>query len=53
LKFVFIALALALLAAILICSLAPSPNMREMAWIPGWIGEWADRNPNYPSVALG
>jgi len=21
--------------------------MREMAWIPGWIGEWADRNPNF------
>jgi hypothetical protein len=42
-----LALTLALLAAILICSLAPSPNMREMPWIPGWIGEWADRNPNF------
>jgi hypothetical protein len=40
-------LTLALLAAIFVCSLAPSPNMREMAWIPGWIGEWADRNPNF------
>ncbi len=40
-------LTLALLAAILTCSLAPSPNMREMAWIPSWLGEWADRNPNF------
>jgi hypothetical protein len=48
-----LALTLALLAAILICALAPSPNMREMAWIPSCLGEWADRNPNYPSVALG
>ncbi len=42
-----IAAAIALLAAIAICSLAPSPNMREMAWIPAWLGEWADRNPNF------
>jgi len=42
-----LALTLALLAAIATCSLAPSPNMREMAWIPQWLGEWADRNPNF------
>jgi hypothetical protein len=42
-----IAAATALLAAIATCSLAPSPNMREMAWIPAWLGEWADRNPNF------
>jgi hypothetical protein len=42
-----LALTLALLAAIATCSLAPSPNMREMAWIPHWLGEWADRNPNF------
>ena len=52
LKFVFIALALALLAAIATCSLAPSPNMREMAWIPSWIGEWADRNPNFRNMPV-
>ncbi len=21
--------------------------MREMVWIPQWLGEWADRNPNF------
>lgn len=40
-------LAATLLLAILICSLAPSPNMREMWWIPDWVGEWADRNGNF------
>jgi glycopeptide antibiotics resistance protein len=47
-----LALTLALLAAILICALAPSPNMREMAWIPGWIGEWADRTPNFRNMPV-
>jgi hypothetical protein len=42
-----IAAATALLAAIATCALAPSPNMREMWWIPGWLGEWADRYPNF------
>lgn len=42
-----LALTLALLAAIATCALAPSPNMREMVWIPQWLGEWADRNPNF------
>ena len=41
-----------LLLAIATCSLAPSPNMREMAWIPGWIGEWADRNPNFRNMPV-
>lgn len=40
-------LALSLLLAILFCALAPSPNMREMWWIPGWLGEWADRHGNF------
>ena len=39
-------LAATLLLAILICSLTPSPNMREMWWIPDWLGTWADRNGN-------
>jgi putative exporter of polyketide antibiotics len=47
LRFLVIAAAIILLAAIAICSLAPSPNMREMAWIPQWLGEWADRNGNF------
>lgn len=40
-------LALSLLLGILFCALAPSPNMREMWWIPGWLGEWADRHGNF------
>jgi VanZ family protein len=51
-RFGSLALTLALLAAILICALASSPNMREMAWIPGWIGEWADRNPNFRNMPV-
>lgn len=46
-QFVFISLTLALLAAIVVCSLTPSPNMREMWWIPDWLGTWADRNGNF------
>ena len=45
-------LAASLLLAILICSLAPSPNMREMWWIPSWPGEWADRNPNLRNMPV-
>jgi glycopeptide antibiotics resistance protein len=52
LKFVFFALALALLAAILICALASSPNMREMWWIPEWVGDWADRNGNFRNMPV-
>jgi len=40
-------LAATLLLAILICSLMPSPNMREVWWILDWVGEWADRNGNF------
>ena len=47
LKFVCIALTLALLVAIVVCSLTSSPNMREMWWIPDWLGTWADRNGNF------
>jgi hypothetical protein len=47
LRFFAIAAAIILLAAIAICSLAPSPNMREMWWIPDWLGTWADRNGNF------
>ena len=36
-----------MLVAILFCALAPSPNMREVIWIPSWLGEWADRNGNF------
>jgi glycopeptide antibiotics resistance protein len=46
-RFGSLALTLALLAAIATCALAPSPNMREMWWIPSWLGEWADRYPNF------
>jgi hypothetical protein len=42
-----LALTLALLVAIVVCSLTSPPNMREMWWIPAWLGEWADRNPNF------
>jgi VanZ family protein len=37
----------ALLAAILICALAPSSYMTELPFIPQWLGEWADKNPNF------
>ncbi len=47
-----LALTLALLAAIATCALAPSPNMREMAWIPSWLGEWADRNGNFRNMPV-
>jgi glycopeptide antibiotics resistance protein len=47
LRFLVVAAVIILLAAIATCSLAPSPNMREMWWIPGWLGEWADRNGNF------
>lgn len=42
-----IAAAIALLAAIATCSLAPSSYMTELPFIPQWLGEWADRNPNF------
>ena len=47
LRFLVIAAAIILLAAIAICSLTSSPNMREMWWIPDWLGTWADRNGNF------
>jgi hypothetical protein len=52
LRFFVIAAAIILLAAIATCSLAPSPNMREMWWIPAWLGEWADRNPNFRNMPV-
>jgi hypothetical protein len=52
LRFFVIAAAIILLAAIATCSLAPSPNMREMWWIPSWLGEWADRNPNFRNMPV-
>lgn len=52
LRFLVIAAAIILLAAIAICSLAPSPNMREMWWIPEWVGEWADRNGNFRNMPV-
>lgn len=42
-----ISLTLALLAAIAVCALAPSPNMTELPFIPDWLGTWADRNGNF------
>jgi uncharacterized BrkB/YihY/UPF0761 family membrane protein len=42
-----LALLLALLAAIATCALAPSSYMTELRFIPQWLGEWADRNPNF------
>jgi hypothetical protein len=47
--------ATALLAAIVYCALAPSSHMRELWFIPEWLGRWADRNPtfrNFPAFAL-
>jgi hypothetical protein len=46
-RFGSLALTLALLAAIVLCSLAPSSHMTELAFIPQWLGDWADRNPNF------
>jgi len=40
-------LAAGLLLAILTCALAPSSYMAELPFIPQWLGEWADRNPNF------
>jgi hypothetical protein len=45
-------LAAGLLLAILICALAPSPNMTELPFIPQWLGEWADRNPNFRNMPV-
>jgi len=45
-------LAAGLLLAILTCALAPSSNMREMWWIPQWLGEWADKNPNFRNMPV-
>ena len=42
-----IALTLALLVAIVVCSLTSSPNMSELPFIPTWLGTWADRNGNF------
>ncbi len=47
-----LALTLALLAAILICALAPSSYMTELPFIPQWLGEWADRNPNFRNMPV-
>jgi hypothetical protein len=41
-----------LFSAIVVCSLAPSPNMREIWWIPEWVGEWADRNGNFRNMPV-
>ena len=44
-----------LLLAIVYCALAPSSHMREVWFIPEWLGKWADRNPtfrNFPAFAL-
>jgi hypothetical protein len=44
-----------LLLAIVYCALAPSSRMREVWFIPEWLGKWADRNPhfrNFPAFGL-
>jgi len=54
LKFVFISLTLALLAAIVYCVLGPYSHMSRIWWIPDWVGNWADRHPyfrNFPPFA--
>lgn len=46
---------LALLVAIAWASLAGSPFMQSIPWIPDFIAQWADRNPNFrnfPAFAL-
>ncbi len=51
-RFILLALTLALLAAIAVCALAPSSYMTELPFIPQWLGEWADRNPNFRNMPV-
>jgi hypothetical protein len=47
LRLAAIVTAILLLAAIVYCALAPSSHMREVWFIPTWLGVWADQNPNF------
>ncbi|MFM8886826.1 MAG: VanZ family protein [Chthoniobacterales bacterium] len=47
LRFLMIAAAIILLAAIATCALSPSSYMTEISFIPTWLGTWADANPNF------
>lgn len=43
-----------LVAAVAYCGLTDSPYMNLVPWIPGFVGDWADRNPdfrNFPAFA--
>jgi hypothetical protein len=51
-RLVSLALLLALLAAILVCALAPSSYMAEMPFIPNWLGIWGDANPNFRNMPV-
>ena len=44
-----------LIAAVAYCGLTGSPYMSFVPWIPGFVGDWADRNPdfrNFPAFSL-
>jgi hypothetical protein len=44
-----------LVAAVAYCALTGSPYMNLVPWIPGFVGDWADRNPdfrNFPAFSL-
>jgi hypothetical protein len=35
-----------LMVLILAASWAPDSRMTALSWVPGWLGAWADRDPN-------
>lgn len=46
---------LGILAAVTWCSLAPSPDMVKVEWMPRLLGRWANENPtfrNFPAFAV-
>lgn len=42
----FFALAAILIGLILVASWAPDSRMTQLRWLPGWLGDLADRDPN-------
>jgi hypothetical protein len=50
----FLAMA-GLLGVVVWCAVAPSPDLTNIPWMPGWLGHWADVNPtfrNFPAVGM-
>ena len=41
------AMALLLVLLILAASWTPDSRMTALRWVPGWLAEWADRDPNH------